>query len=300
MEKYSEQEINEYMDTLRGIFDIVRLVDPSSLTCLEFEGGELKDSGTVCHKFWNREERCINCVSARAISEERRHTKVEFVDDRAYFVISDPMEVTGRVCVMECLIEIKDVIMTAFGQNMFRHQIDKINGKIYRDSLTGVYNRRYYDEIAKGLYVSAAAFIDIDNFKAINDEYGHEAGDIVLKTVAETVNAEIRGTDGMIRYGGDEFLLYFTGFKDDAVFRDKLRSLRQSVDDLVFVGHPELNVSVSIGGVFDIKMLGQLVNDADKEMYVAKDSEDRISVLVRDLDEEAVRISQLGEDPGVK
>ena len=80
--------------------------------------------------------------------------------------------------------------------------------KLYRDPLTGIYNRRYYEEVArKTIGPAGVALMDVDDFKICNDTYGHYAGDMALKTVANTIQSCIRKSDLLIRYGGDEFLL---------------------------------------------------------------------------------------------
>lgn len=84
---------------------------------------------------------------------------------------------------------------------------------LYIDSLTSVYNRRYYDEHFQGSdNIQAMVVIDVDNFKHINDNYGHDVGDIVLQNIAQTVLSCVRKTDAVIRYGGDEFVIIFFVF----------------------------------------------------------------------------------------
>lgn len=81
---------------------------------------------------------------------------------------------------------------------------------LYIDSLTSVYNRRYYDEHFQGSDdIQAMAVIDVDNFKHINDNHGHDIGDIVLQSIVQTVLSCVRKTDAVIRYGGDEFVIIF-------------------------------------------------------------------------------------------
>lgn len=75
---------------------------------------------------------------------------------------------------------------------------------LYIDSLTSVYNRRYYDEHFQGANdIQAMGVIDVDNFKHINDNYGHDVGDIILQSIAQSVLSSVRKTDAVIRYGGD-------------------------------------------------------------------------------------------------
>ena len=88
--------------------------------------------------------------------------------------------------------------------------------KLYRDPLTGIYNRRYYEEVVrKSIGPAGIALIDVDDFKICNDTYGHYAGDMALKTVANTIQSCIRASDLLIRYGGDEFLLVLSCIPGD-------------------------------------------------------------------------------------
>ena len=93
---------------------------------------------------------------------------------------------------------------------------------LYIDSLTRVYNRRYYDEHFQDVNnIQAMVVIDVDNFKQINDNYGHDVGDIVLQNIAQTILSCVRKTDAVIRYGGDEFVLLFFSIPAD-IFKKKL------------------------------------------------------------------------------
>ena len=80
-----------------------------------------------------------------------------------------------------------------------------------KDSLTGLYNRRYLDEFIDEIHDSSKVFsilmIDIDYFKQINDKYGHDIGDNVLKGISEVLRSNIKGSDLAIRFGGEEFLI---------------------------------------------------------------------------------------------
>lgn len=279
---YDRVQIEARMSSLRTLFDVVRLVDPSSLRCLAFDGREfLKNTEIPCHEFWKSDGRCVNCISARAVTQKARQTKVEFQDDRAFFVLAEPVNVNGRICSLECVLEMKDILLSAFGKNIFRHKIESMNKKIYMDSLTGIYNRRYYDEIASGLFSTGVAFLDVDHFKHYNDEYGHAAGDRILHEAAQTIKKAIRDTDGLIRYGGDEFLLFFTNLHNPDTFKRKLEKIRQDVAGIRIPDLPDIVLSISIGAVFDFKMVGRMRNEADKEMYKAKKMPGHISVLIK-------------------
>jgi len=152
---------------------------------------------------------------------------------------------------------------------------------LYIDSLTNVYNRRYYDEFFQGSDdIQAMAVIDADNFKHINDNYGHDVGDIVLKSIAQTVLSCIRKTDAVIRYGGDEFVIVFYSIPAD-VFEKRLERIRYSVNSLILDDLPEQHISVSIGGCYGIGTAKKLFKVADDMMYQSKNTKNKVTVCFR-------------------
>ena len=113
------------------------------------------------------------------------------------------------------------------------------------------------------------AMLDVDDFKAINDTHGHDAGDAALRTIVETVFSCIRGSDILIRYGGDEFLLAF-GRIGQQVFAQRLEEIRQAVSRAVPAGYPQIRLSVSIGGVHRRTEETDMLLRADAMLYEAK------------------------------
>jgi diguanylate cyclase (GGDEF)-like protein len=150
------------------------------------------------------------------------------------------------------------------------------------DRLTGIANRpailaALFGEVERaGRYDRplAVAFVDIDLFKAVNDTYGHDAGDVVLRGVAATLQANLRTTDTLGRYGGEEFMVILP--ETDAVAAAALaEKLRQLVAGAKYAieGHGTVTVTVSIGvaiGVGRTLRVELLVRDADAAMYSAK------------------------------
>lgn len=156
---------------------------------------------------------------------------------------------------------------------------DLINIAI-RDSLTGVYNRFYFDEYMPHELVTAARhddcisliMVDIDKFKQINDTYGHTVGDEVLRNVAEMRKASIRTIDMVFRYGGDEFLLVFPRTQCDSVGMVKDRLVEELYKWNTSGKYPGCNLSLSIGCATwrkgDDLMLK--LAEADSHMYSVK------------------------------
>ncbi len=150
------------------------------------------------------------------------------------------------------------------------------------DKLTGVANRQQllatlFTEVERASRYNrpfSVGFVDIDHFKAVNDTYGHAAGDIVLRGVAQIINANLRSTDLVGRYGGEEFMLLLseTGVEYAAVLAEKLRNLVQR-EGFAVDGNPDLHVTVSIGiagGEGSALRVDSLARDADAAMYSAK------------------------------
>jgi diguanylate cyclase (GGDEF)-like protein len=150
------------------------------------------------------------------------------------------------------------------------------------DRLTGIANRpailaALFSEVERaGRYDRplAVAFVDIDLFKAVNDTYGHEAGDVVLRGVAATLRANLRSADTLGRYGGEEFMAILpeTDSVAAAALAEKLRQLVLGAKYAI-EGHGTVSVTVSIGvavGVGRTLRVEALVRDADAAMYSAK------------------------------
>jgi len=150
------------------------------------------------------------------------------------------------------------------------------------DRLTGVANRQVllaalFAEVERASRYErplCVAFVDIDHFKAVNDSYGHAAGDIVLRGVAQTIAENLRASDLVGRYGGEEFMLILTEttVEEGAALSEKLRELVERARHAV-EGNANLSVTISIGivgGVGKQLRMEHLVRDADAAMYSAK------------------------------
>lgn len=268
---------NELMDMvlqLRKVFDFVRFVDVSK--CMQMELNKtvnMAESQHHCYALWNREQRCVNCISYQAFQHKSKMTKLEFVNSKIYFVIAKYVEFNGFPCVLEMAYQISDGSQHSereVGNKLFIDKIKEYNQRVYIDSLTKVYNRRYYDEQVKMWNKpEGVAMLDIDDFKHINDRFGHSVGDAALRTFAKTVSSCIRETDCLIRYGGDEFILIFPSVSLEA-FSDKLNAIRQAVNNISVKELPQIKLSVSIGGVHSIYPISEAVKQADHLLYQAK------------------------------
>ena len=158
----------------------------------------------------------------------------------------------------------------------------KLKEELYKDPLTGAYNRRYYEDIASRIVGPAGiALIDVDDFKICNDTYGHHAGDLALEAAANAIRSCIRNADLLIRYGGDEFLLVLPGIPSD-ILQAKLEQIRAAVQQATVPGYPHFRLSLSIGGTMQAitDSMENAVRRADRLMYQAKGRKNAVTVEV--------------------
>ena len=269
----TKQEAEQMLERLRQIFPIVRLLEepnvPKNREDIHPGGAE---DGCQCFSFWHKTVPCANCISREVLQNKGQRVKIEFLDDEIYQVISKYVEVEGRPCVVEMLEPLdEETLMDSDGREKLMKRLSGYDDKLYRDALTGVYNRRFYEERIRHMTRHAGvAMIDLDDFKLYNDTYGHNAGDMVLDTIVGVIQNTIRKTDILIRFGGDEFLLVLPEISEDA-FELKLKRIRQHVHETKIVGFTQMKLSVSIGGVMSHgEPIEETLERADRLMYQAK------------------------------
>lgn len=170
---------------------------------------------------------------------------------------------------------------------------DDLNTQARTDELTGLANRRGFKQYLgeaeqRGDKGESCAVIvaDLDHFKQINDEYGHEVGDFVLQEIAKTLKAFVRSEDLIVRWGGEEFLILLVG-TDLAGAQVLAEKIRQKVASMHFsTGEGEFAVSMSLG--VDAQTVGgdlyATLGSADQAMYEAK-HRGRNCVVVADKNE---------------
>jgi diguanylate cyclase (GGDEF)-like protein len=149
------------------------------------------------------------------------------------------------------------------------------------DALTGVFNRHYFNERIAQEVLRASRYrhpigllmIDVDRFKEINDRYGHQTGDMVLREIAVVLKETVRRSDMIVRYGGDEFLVVLTETGHDAeeVARRVRRAVTASAELRKISG---FGVTVSVGSIFWHPDKGIPIEEAlaaaDSRMYAEK------------------------------
>jgi diguanylate cyclase (GGDEF)-like protein len=166
-----------------------------------------------------------------------------------------------------------EVISTAIHSELLRLQS-------FSDPLTEVYNRRTLDDMLKK-YTSRAArlkkplsflLLDVDMFREINSRFGHTTGDFVLVEVATILKSAVRGSDAVVRYGGDEFLIMLADspMEDAWVVMGRIERYVQDWNNAGHLKNFELCLSVGASGWSEDKSIDEVLNETDKAMYAAK------------------------------
>lgn len=193
-------------------YDLVRYVDPTTNKVIHIEkDGKMWESETTCSDIWNCLEKCSNCISRLSMQTRKRMTKLEVAGDDPYQVVSMYVEIDGKPCCLEMASRIDgDFMPDGYSREEILSSVRIHKEKIYIDPVTGVYNKRYYvEKLSKMDNAAALMFADIKNFKRINENFGHQAGDDVLRQVAGVLRDVAAGKGDVLRYSGDDFVTVF-------------------------------------------------------------------------------------------
>ena len=184
------------------------------------------------------------------------------------------MRITVRFCASLLLtIVIVDII-----QNIIRELQRRLLAQAITDPLTGAFNRRYMvtrirealEGQRRGAPPASLLLLDIDHFKLINDEHGHDVGDTVLKGVVSEVRTHTRKVDLLFRMGGEEFVVLVSDMSEgDAVALAE--DVRRSIAEASLIEGRPVTVSIGVGGTRSGDTLESWIKGADAAMYAAKE-----------------------------
>jgi len=157
----------------------------------------------------------------------------------------------------------------------------------YYDELTKIYNRKYlFDNFKNDIFPKTVLFFDIKDFKSINDFYGHHIGDEVLKIASNRIKTELKKTDILVRYGGDEFIVVLENIEDDKIIQTIINRIYESVFEKISFENIVLNIKTNIGYAKypeDSRNIRKLIRYADIAMYQSKRNDDVFQKFDRKL-----------------
>lgn len=268
-------------------FDNIRLVDPVKHRIINYHAKELENTEVACYAFWGKSKVCSDCVSIRALQDNRTYAKLEFSGDQIFIITAIPIELQDRRVVVEILKNISNSVVYDINESNqyaeIRELINRMNNRALNDSLTGIYNRRYINEklplelanASIGGHDISIIMADIDFFKKVNDTYGHLDGDRTLSQFAKIVSSSLkRCNDWVARFGGEEFLICLPGANAKTA-KELAEVIRENVEQTEIVcGDNKFFITASFGistktAEMDLSM-DKMLEIADAKLYLAK------------------------------
>lgn len=231
----------------------------------------------------------ISTGIARTLSQPIRHI-AEAVSEIGKGKFDTSLEVSGGVEVEILAYEIKKMAfeLESNYRDMERrvkertielqNAHDKMEEMANTDPLTGIFNRHFFNNYIESLKRDkritdlALIMLDVDRFKYINDHYGHNVGDIVLVEVAELLSSETRGSDFVVRYGGDEFLIVLLDSHEDAIkaYVGRIEAALEKWNKSTDVLEHDMEFSIGCDVYEEGKHIMDVIKAADERMYANK------------------------------
>ncbi|MDY6094533.1 MAG: diguanylate cyclase, partial [Candidatus Enteromonas sp.] len=271
-ENLSLEQAESLLHAEQQNFDLVRLISYELKKEYRLEEGKFLATMDFA-PFWDDQ-----AIKGKPVLIPKKTTRAFRLHARElYFVVSRPLTILNAPYTLEMISRIDEDSVASFSkEDEGLYSVAALSYALYRDSTLGCKTRRFYDEKAKdrvGNY--CLAILDMDDFKRINDTYGHEAGDEALKKVVEAIRSCVRAEDEIIRYGGDEFLLLFEDMPR-RVLENKLESILSHIRAESVQG---LALKASAGAVRGKGRVAELFEKADSALYIAKESKGTFHII---------------------
>lgn len=270
--KQALEEVEQYKQVFTSVF----MLDEGSVS--SGESAQIRREMQTDHRFTDKLIDTVIEVCRAALAGKAVLSKLVFSDTEIYQITARYITADGKPYIIGMVksIDLSDsLVLDGENHSGFAGKLASYHENMYKDILTNVYNRRYYEEQLKSNRMSAGvAVIDLDGFDLYNSTYGHDTGDLVLAAVAETIEDCISPDDTLIRYGGDEFLLIIPDANAEA-FTGILENIRERVKTANVPNYSWIHITASIGGLIsDGETLGNSVLAAESLMLRAKNRKD--------------------------
>ncbi|MGI6032186.1 MAG: EAL domain-containing protein [Coriobacteriales bacterium] len=280
IEPVSLDTLQRAIRLLRKSFDIVRLVNPSLTEARDLKAdGSLDETPYCCFSSWHKTERCVNCISSKAISRRTAQSKLEVAESRTFYVTSQPVLVDGQLLALEIGVAFDTEFDNPSSQVPLLVHDELGEENSYRDETTGTFNRLFYEEEASSLVASKVVLVSIDGFDELVSKHGYNFGDSVLANAAGTLLCNTRARDLVIHYDTDSFVIIFNSSMPTDAFVDRLQQIQDSIGKLEFEDAPGLKLTVSIGAVDSAGFAADLVAEATRQLVKAHDNSNGVSLF---------------------
>lgn len=281
--KYTKQEADALIQALEGVSVLARFVDAEQVN--EFKGH--------CFAVLGKKEACEHCLAEMVLRSKQDMSKLEEIDDKTYQIFVDYVEIDDRPYALEIVRELNEKsFMSSQEHQSLTGKYTQSLSNYYLDSATKVYNRYFYEDMEKdNTKPAGVALIDVDDFKSINETYGHQVGQLALGLIVDIIKKYCRNEDKIIRYDGDIFLLILEGI-NEVSFGRKLEYIREAVHRTMVPGYGKIQLSISIGAlVSEGETREESFAKADRFLHLAKNHKNQV-ITEWNLDNEVEAMEQ--------
>lgn len=271
---------------INGVFDYVRLIDLNGHTELKIEDNHIIPTSKLCYCTWREGRPCRNCISHQAYYEEKHMTKLQYVGNRIQLIMAIPVHIQDNKYVLEMSKDITESLVVNdkyHPDNTDIHNIiNELNVVAVMDPFTNLYNKKYIEkqmredilEINKSKENYVIVLFDIDNFKWVNDTYGHSNGDIAIQDFVRLIHeSTVNMNYWAARYGGDEFLLVFSGVNIEDVI-ECCKNIQNKMSEIIYeVDSNKYSITASYGVhqfVHGVDTYNTMIKLVDEAMYKNK------------------------------
>lgn len=276
------------------LFEHRRILDPVKKYTLEIINNDIKYSTHKCYEFWNKGFECSNCISMRAYNENKSFTKVEYLKDKIYLIMATPIIKNEKKYIVEVLRDITNdnIANYLISKSIYEaeKEIKRLNNLAIIDEVTNIFNRRYINEktpseINKAIenkHDLSLAIMDVDDFKIINDTYGHMCGDYILESISDIIKRNIDSYGWVGRYGGDEFVIVMNKTSKIDCY-NIIEKIRKDIEKVKFTyAGKTINTTCSFGisGIDNYKDdFDSIIKDADFKLINGKKGKKNIVIM---------------------
>lgn len=263
--------------------DFYRIVDTKTHEVFDYQQGKLIKSDLKCYEIWKMNSPCVNCASFRAIKEDKHTIKLGYSNGQIFLVHALPIIINDHRYSIELIQDVGDSFLLQKNNTRDTDEVVSLislfNERIMKDGFTNLFNKQYLQENFCSMITFAnykkqplsLAVLDIDQFKQVNDLYGHLFGDEVLLKIAEVLRTLMNDEIHCVKIGGDEFAIIFEN-TDQPAAMEICEKLIHSLAELSFELHPEYTVTASYGvaAMYEGDTVESLMDRADRMMYSMK------------------------------
>ncbi|MDP4144302.1 MAG: diguanylate cyclase [Bacillota bacterium] len=256
-----KDRVNKLGDFLKldELYDSISYINPITKRILELDNEKKVSRVKYCYNFWNRNERCTNCIAMRAYNEDKPQMKIDYNSQKIFMAFAQPIVVDSKKYVVEMYKDITNSGLVEDIENKNKEEIasiiKKMNEKDVIDRLTGINNERYVKEaLPNDIHESnhgkkplAIIKVCLESIDLIKDRHGHKAIEYLIFETADILMKTIGNNNGWVaRCGNEEFFIVLRN-TDSQVGVQDIEMIRKNImDKKYYYDGNEIDIDINI------------------------------------------------------